>query len=81
MSESEGGRQAFVLASTKSGPSELRVEVLGDEVIIILPDTSYGVIYYKPTRSTHLMVKNFLSKLDRGPPMTQEEFLTSWAGS
>ena len=75
MSESEGGRQAFALASTKSGPSELRVEVLGDEVIIILPATSYGVIYYKPTRSTHLLVKNFLSKFDRGPLMTQEEFL------
>ena len=70
MSESEGGRQAFALASTKSGPSEIRVEVLGDEVIIILPATSYGVIYYKSTRSTHLLVKNFLSKFDRGHPMT-----------
>jgi len=58
-----------------SGPSKLRVEVLGDEIIVILPATSYGVTYCKPDNSPHLIVKNFLSKIDRGAPMTQEEFL------
>ena len=51
------------------------VEVLGDEIIVILPATSYGVTYYKPTHSARLLVKNFLSKIDRGAPMTQEKFL------
>ena len=31
--------------------------------------------YYKPTHSAHLLVKNFLSKIDRGAPITQEKFL------
>jgi hypothetical protein len=58
------------------GPSErLRVEVLGDEIIVILPATSYGVVYYKPANSPQLLVKNFLSKNDSGAPITQAEFL------
>ena len=72
---SKVGRRAGVAASVRSGSSELRVEVLGDEIIVILPATSYGVTYYKPTHSAHLLVKNFLSKIDRGAPMTQEKFL------
>ena len=43
------GRRAGVIASGRSDSSELRVEVLGDEIIVILPATSYGVTYYKPT--------------------------------
>lgn len=75
MTSSEIDRRAFAIASTRSCPSELRVEVLGDKIIVILPATSYGVTYHKPTHSAHLLVKNFLSKIDRGAPMTQEEFL------
>jgi len=71
----EVSRRAGAIASVRSGSSELRVEVLGDEIIVILPATSYGVTYYKPTHSAHLLVKNFLSKIDRGAPMTQEKFL------
>ena len=63
-------RRAGVIASGRSASSELRVEVLGDEIIVILPATSYGVTYYKPTHSAHLLVKNYLSKIDRGAPMT-----------
>ena len=69
MTGSEVGRRAGAIAPVRSGSSELRVEVLGDEIIVILPATSYGVTYYKPTHSAHLLVKNFLSKIDRGAPM------------
>ncbi|MGB6195391.1 MAG: hypothetical protein WBF49_03505 [Methyloceanibacter sp.] len=75
MTGSEVGRRAGAIAPVRSGSSELRVEVLGDEIIVILPATSYGVTYYKPTHSAHLLVKNFLSKIDRGAPMTQDKFL------
>ena len=53
----------------------LHVEVLNDEIIVILPATSYGVVYYKPAYSAQLLVKNFLSKNDSGAPITQAEFL------
>jgi hypothetical protein len=60
---------------TMSGSSKLRVEVLGDEIIVILPATSYGVTYCKPGNSPHLVAKNFVSKIDTGAPITQAEFL------
>jgi predicted alpha/beta hydrolase family esterase len=55
--------------------AQLHVEVLNDEIIVILPATSYGVVYYKPANSRQLLAKNFLSKNDRGAPITQAEFL------
>ena len=54
---------------------ELRVEVLGDEIIVILPATSYGVTYYKPADSPQLLAKNFHSKSDSRVPITEAEFL------
>jgi hypothetical protein len=54
---------------------QLRVEVLGDEIIVILPATSYGVTYYKPANSPQLLARNFLSKNDSRAPITQAEFL------
>ena len=45
---------------TMSAPTELRVEVLGNDIIVILPATSY---------------KTFVSKIDAGAPMTHVEFL------
>jgi hypothetical protein len=54
---------------------QLRLEVIGDEIIVILPATSYGVVYYKPANAPQLLAKNFLSKNDSGAPMTQAEFL------
>jgi len=56
-------------------PSELRVEVLGDEIIVILPATSYGVTYTKPSNSPDLVAKNCVPKIDAGAPMTHVEFL------
>ena len=78
MTGSEVGRRAGVIASVRSGSGELRVEVLGDEIIVILPATSYGVTYYKPTHSAHLLVKNFLSKIDRG--VCLNDFLSGFSG-
>ena len=67
---SEVGRRAFLLKRpTMSFPSELRVEVLGDEIIIILPATSYGVTYSKPGNSPNLVAKNCVPKFDAGAPM------------
>ena len=60
---------------TMSIPSELRVEVLGDEIIVILPATSYGVTYSKPGNSPNLVAKNCVPKVDSGAPMTHVEFL------
>jgi hypothetical protein len=59
-----------------SGRSDqLHIEVLDDEIIVILPATSYGVTYYKPANSPELLAKYFVSKIDTGAPITQMEFL------
>ena len=59
-----------------SGPSEpLRVEVLGDEIMVILPATSYGVTYHKRADSPQLLAKHVCLKHDSRAPMTHAEFL------
>jgi hypothetical protein len=55
---------------------QLRIEVLGDEIIVILPATSYGVSFYKPDSSPQLVLRNFRSKIDSRAPITEAEFLT-----
>jgi hypothetical protein len=42
---SEVGRRAFLLKRPTMSVPALRVEVLGDEIIVMLPATSYGVTY------------------------------------
>ena len=37
-------------------------EVIGDEVIVTLPLTSYTVTYYKPARSPQLLAKRIASR-------------------
>jgi hypothetical protein len=54
---------------------QLRVEVLGDEIVVILPGTSYGITYYKPAHSPQLLAKDFRSKVDSRAPITYSEFL------
>ena len=54
---------------------QLRIEVVGDEIIVILPATSYGITYYKPANSPQLFAKDFRSKVDSGAPITYAEFL------
>jgi|SoiMethySBSTD1v2_1073268.scaffolds.fasta_scaffold424336_3 hypothetical protein len=48
---------------------ELRIEVIGDEIVVILPATSYGITYYKPANSPHLLTKDLLSKNDSRAPI------------
>ena len=75
-------RRAFLLKRpTISVPSELRVEVLGDEIIVILPATSYGVTYSKPSNSPDLVAKNCVPKIDAGAAMTHVEFLAKAWGA
>jgi hypothetical protein len=47
---------------TISAPSELRVEVLGDEIIVILPATSYGVTYSKPGRNQYVEAREGIAR-------------------
>jgi hypothetical protein len=53
----------------------LRIEVLADEIMVILPATSYGVTYYKPGDSSQLLAKNFHPKNDSRASITEAEFL------
>jgi hypothetical protein len=71
------GRRPFCCSflSMSSRNEQLRIEVLGEEIIIILPATSYGVTFYKSDNSPQLLVRNFLSKSDSRAPITEAEFL------
>jgi hypothetical protein len=71
--DSEAVGSSFRNVPIMSGPCKLRVEVLGDEIIVILPATSYGVTYTKVGASPHVAAKNFVSKIDAGAPMTHAE--------
>jgi hypothetical protein len=54
---------------------ELRIEVTGDEIMVFLPATSYGITYYKATDSPQLLAKDFGLKNDSRAPITYAEFL------
>ncbi len=55
---------------------QLHVEVLNDEIIVLLPATSYGVVYYKPVNSPQFCRQEFpIEENDGGAPVTQAEFL------
>jgi hypothetical protein len=54
---------------------QLRVEVVGEEIIVILPATSYGITYYKPANSPQLLAKDSRSKNDSRAPITYADFL------
>jgi len=43
--------------------------------MVILPATSYGVIYYKPANSPLLLAKDLLAKNNSRAPITYAEFL------
>jgi hypothetical protein len=50
--------------------AHIQFEVWDDEIIVSLPGTSYGVMYYKPASSPQLLARTEL---------TQAEFLaTAW---
>jgi len=53
----------------------LHSEAVDDEIIVTAPFTSYGVTYYKPANSRHLLARKFTNKDDPQAPMTSAEFL------
>jgi len=55
--------------------SDLRVEVVGDEILVTLPQSNYAVRYYKPKNSPQLLAKRIRDKDDPHLPMTGAEFL------
>jgi hypothetical protein len=56
---------------------QVHIEVVNDEILVILPATSYGVTYYKPASSPGLIIKNFVPKIDTAAPIDQSEFLAN----
>jgi hypothetical protein len=55
--------------------SDLRVEMVGDEILITLPQSHYAVTYYKPKNSPQLLAKRISDKDDPRLPMTGAQFL------
>jgi hypothetical protein len=50
----------------------LRIDVVGDEIIVFLPGSSYSV---KPANSPQLLARRISDQDDRRVPMTLSEFL------
>jgi hypothetical protein len=61
------------MASWKS--DRLRVEMIGDEILVTLPQSHYAVTYYKPKNSPQLLAKHISDKDDPRLSMTGGEFL------
>jgi len=55
--------------------SELRVQVVDDEIIVTRPGSLYSVTYYKPERSPQLIAKRIADRDDLRIKMTLSEFL------
>jgi hypothetical protein len=58
-----------------STESDLRVEVVDDEIIVSLPGWFYSVTYYKPERAPQLLAKDISDRDDPRAPMTVSQFL------
>ena len=56
-------------------PGELRIQVVDDELIVSLPESSYGVTYYKPANSPQLLARRIPMEDDPRVPLTLSEFL------
>jgi hypothetical protein len=55
--------------------SDLRVEVVDDEIIVTLPGSHYSVTYYKPAKSPQLVAKRISDRDDPRVAMRLSEFL------
>jgi len=62
-------------AETMSPQSDLRVEVVDDEIIVTLPQSHYSATYYKPEKAPKLLAKNLPDRDDPRAPMSVSEFL------
>jgi hypothetical protein len=56
--------------------AELRVQVVDDEIIVMLPGSHYSVTYYKPAKSPQLLAKHFSDRDDPRVAMRLSEFLS-----
>jgi hypothetical protein len=54
---------------------KLRVQVVGEDIVVTLPGFSYAVAYYKPKGSPSLLMRYSASEDDLRSPMTGGEFL------
>jgi hypothetical protein len=57
--------------------SELRIQVVDDEIIVTLPGSHYSVTYYKPAKSPQLLAKCISDRDDPRVGMRLSEFLAS----
>ena len=58
---------------------EFRVAVLGDEIVVTMPGSTYSVTYYKPEGSAQLLARRIADQDDLRLRMTAGEFLgTAW---
>jgi hypothetical protein len=55
--------------------AELRVSVVGDEIIVTWPGSFYSVTYYKPKGSGQLLAKRIPDHDDLRFPLTAADFL------
>ncbi|MGH6866044.1 MAG: hypothetical protein ACREDO_07750 [Methyloceanibacter sp.] len=55
--------------------TNLRVQVVCDEILVTLPGSPYSVTYYKPDNSPQLLARKIPTKDDLRIPMTVAEFL------
>ena len=55
--------------------SELRVQVVDDEIIVTRPGSIYSVTYYKPERSPQLIARRIADRDDLRIPMKLSDFL------
>jgi hypothetical protein len=55
--------------------SELRVQVVDDEIVVTLPGSHYSVTYYKPAESPQLVAKFISDRDDPRVAMRLSEFL------
>jgi hypothetical protein len=62
-------------AETMSPQSDLRVEVVDDEIIVTLPQSHYSATYYKPEKAPKLLAKNLPDRDDPRATMSVSEFL------
>jgi hypothetical protein len=55
--------------------SELRVQVVDDEIIVTRPGSIYSVTYYKPDKFPQLIARRISDRDDPRIPMKLSEFL------
>jgi hypothetical protein len=62
---------------------EIRIQVVNDEIIVTLPDSRFGVTYYKPANSPQLLARRIPIEDDPRASMTLSEFFgrTWWAAN